>query len=137
MGTYILLTRLSAEAIEDPKAFDELNERITQRLKDECSGINWLETFALLGPYDYLDIFEAPDNETATHVALIIRSFGHATTEIWPATPWLRFREMLREMVRGPAAAEATPEDLTAVDEVIAESFPASDPPPWTPEAST
>jgi len=37
------------------------------------------------------DIFEAPDSETATKVALIVRSFGHATTETWIATPWDRF----------------------------------------------
>jgi len=49
-----------------------------------------------LGAYDYVDLFEAPDNEAATTVAVIVRSFGHASTETWPATPWERFKELLR-----------------------------------------
>jgi uncharacterized protein with GYD domain len=40
---------------------------------------------------DYLDIFEEPDSDAATKVALLIRSFGNATTETWVATPWDRF----------------------------------------------
>jgi uncharacterized protein with GYD domain len=50
----------------------------------------------VLGPYDYLDIFEAPDNEAAAKVAVVVRSFGHATTETWPATPWERFRKIIQ-----------------------------------------
>jgi uncharacterized protein with GYD domain len=50
----------------------------------------------VLGAYDYVDLFEAPDNEAATTVAVIVRSFGHASTETWPATPWERFKQLLR-----------------------------------------
>lgn len=49
-------------------------------------------------PLDYLDIFEAPDPEAATKVALIVRSFGHAATETWLATNWDRFLELAREL---------------------------------------
>ena len=50
---------------------------------------------SVLGPYyDYIDIFEAPDPDTATKVALLIRSFGHGTTETWFATPWDHFTEL-------------------------------------------
>ena len=49
---------------------------------------------SVLGPCDYIDIFEAPDPDTATKVALLIRSFGHGTTETWFATPWDRFTEL-------------------------------------------
>ena len=37
--------------------------------------------YAVLGPWDYLDILEASDSEAATKVALLVRSFGHAHTE--------------------------------------------------------
>ncbi|HJX09332.1 MAG TPA: GYD domain-containing protein [Candidatus Binatia bacterium] len=36
-------------------------------------------------------MFEAPDTDTATKVALLVRSFGHGTTETWVATQWDRF----------------------------------------------
>lgn len=56
--------------------------------------MKWLFNYAVLGPCDHIDIFEAPDPDTATKVALLIRSFGHGTTETWFATPWDRFTEL-------------------------------------------
>jgi hypothetical protein len=44
-----------------------------------------------------MDVFEAPDNDTAGKVSLIVRSFGHAFTEIWPVTPWHHFEEMIAQ----------------------------------------
>ena len=95
MATYVMLTRLSPDAITDPNAIKELGRRVIDKLNTECPEANWLSSYAILGPYDYLDLFEAPDNETATKVSVIVRSFGHAMTEIWPATPWERFLEVV------------------------------------------
>jgi uncharacterized protein with GYD domain len=50
----------------------------------------------VVGHDDYLDVFEAPDNEVAAQVALVVRSFGHATTETWPAVPWERFKALVQ-----------------------------------------
>jgi uncharacterized protein with GYD domain len=96
MATYILLTRLAPNAINQPRMIDDFGRRVSEKLKADCPEVKWVASYAVLGPYDYADIFEAPDNEAATKVAVIIRSFGHATTEIWPATPWDRFRELVR-----------------------------------------
>lgn len=95
MATYVMLTRLSPDAITEPDSIKELGRRVIDKLNAECPEANWLSSYATLGPYDYLDLFEAPDNETAAKVAVIVRSFGHATTEIWPATPWERFLEVV------------------------------------------
>jgi len=46
---------------------------------------------ALKKPQSVGDIFEARDSETATKLALLIRSFGHGTTETWVATQWDHF----------------------------------------------
>ena len=60
---------------------------------------------AVLGPADYLDIFTAPGVETATKVATIIRTFGHATTEVWAATEWEKFEGLLRSLPPRQAAS--------------------------------
>jgi uncharacterized protein with GYD domain len=94
MTTYVMLTKLSPEALTRPDAVAELNQQLEQHIKQECPGVKWLANYAVLGPYDYLDIFDAPDSETATKVALLVRSFGHATTETWVATPWEQYAQM-------------------------------------------
>lgn len=91
MATYAMLTRLSPEALTRPESVAELNRQVEDRLKQTCPEVKWLANYAVLGPYDYLDIFEAPDSDTATKVALMVRSFGHATTKTWVVTPWDRF----------------------------------------------
>jgi uncharacterized protein with GYD domain len=89
-----MLTRLSPEALARPESVIELNRQVEDRMKRECPGVRWLANYAVLGPCDYLDIFEAPDVDTATKVALLVRSFGHATTETWVVTPWERFMNL-------------------------------------------
>lgn len=96
MPTYAMLTRLSPEALARPESVIDLNRQVEDRIKQECPGVRWLANYAVLGPCDYLDIFEAPDVETATKVALLVRSFGHATTETWLITPWERFVDLAK-----------------------------------------
>jgi len=94
MATYILLTRLSPEAVSSPAKLKELEQAIKNKVQKNCPKVKWMADYAVLGPCDYLDIFEAPDETEASKVAAIIRSFGHATTETWTAIPWSRFRDM-------------------------------------------
>ena len=98
MATYVMLTRLSPDTVTSPAAIAELGRRVAEELETACPEARWLASYAVLGPYDYVDVFEAPDNEAAAKVAVVIRSFGHATTEVWPATPWDRFVEIVREV---------------------------------------
>lgn len=96
MSTFVMLTKLSPEALTRPGAVDELNRAVEEKIRRECPEIKWLANYAVLGPYDYMDVFEAPNPEAATKVALIVRSFGHAATETWMATAWDRFLELAR-----------------------------------------
>lgn len=98
MAIFVMLTRLSPEALTRPEAVSELNDRVEERVKKECPGVKWIGNYAVLGPCDYLDIFEAPDADAATKVALLVRSLGHATTETWVATPWDRFLGMAQSL---------------------------------------
>ena len=96
MATYAMLTRLSPEALARPESVVDLNDQVEARIKSECPEVKWVANYSVLGPCDYLDIFEAPDAETATKVTLLVRSVGHATTETWVLTPWERFESLAK-----------------------------------------
>lgn len=98
MSTYIMLTRLSPEALKAANTLGALERRVVDRVREECPEVEWRLSYAVFGPYDYLDIFTAPDNETAMKVAMIFRTFGHTQTEIWPATEWGRFKELFQSL---------------------------------------
>ncbi len=102
MPTFIMLTRLNADAVRSPRGLEQLERQAMESVRKECPGVEWLGSYAVLGPYDYLDIFLADDLETATRVSTLIRTFGHAHTETWPATDWDRFKEIVRTLP-GPA----------------------------------
>jgi uncharacterized protein with GYD domain len=93
-----MLTKVSPTALTTPQAVETLYREFEERLHRECPTVKWISNYAVLGPHDYLDIFEAPDPETATRVALLVRSLGHATTETWVATPWNKFLAMARSL---------------------------------------
>lgn len=98
MPTYVMLTKLSPEALKRPGSVADLNKQVGDRIRQECPKVKWIANYAVLGPCDYLDIFEAPDTDSATNLALLVRSFGHATTETWVATPWDRFIELAKTL---------------------------------------
>jgi uncharacterized protein with GYD domain len=98
MSTFIMLTRLSHEGLKSPRSLEDLEKAVSRRIKSECPDVSWIGSYAVLGPADYVDIFTAPNLETATKVATIVRTFGHATTEIWGATPWKEFLGMVRDL---------------------------------------
>ncbi|HEU5360916.1 MAG TPA: GYD domain-containing protein [Candidatus Deferrimicrobiaceae bacterium] len=98
MPTYIMLTRISPEAVSGPKFVEKLEKKVSERIKKNCPEVTWKSSYSILGPYDYLDIFEAPDGESATKVALLVRSYGHGTTETWVATPWDRYVELAKDV---------------------------------------
>lgn len=102
MSTFIMLTRLSHQALHSPASLESLNDAVGEKLRSECPKVSWLANYVVLGPTDYLDIFSAPDIETAMTVATIIRTFGHATTEVWGATSWDDFLVSARQIAPGP-----------------------------------
>ena len=95
MATYVVLTRLTPEAVKSPADLKRLEKSVSERIRQECPQVKWLANYAILGPHDYLDLFEAPDEATAVKVVMIIRSFGHAQTETWTALPWKRFESLI------------------------------------------
>ena len=66
METYTLLPRLSPEAVAEPKFIEKLERKAADRIHKHCPEVKWVGSYSVLGPYDYVDIFEAPGSEAAT-----------------------------------------------------------------------
>ena len=98
MQTFIMLTTLEDASIDSPQMLERREKEVMARVREHCAGVEWIASYAILGPYDYVDLFQAPDSETALKVSTMIRTFGHAHTEIWPATDWKRFKEIARSL---------------------------------------
>jgi uncharacterized protein with GYD domain len=98
MPTFVLLTRLAPGSFRSPRALEGIEREVTTAVAAECPEVRWLSSYAVLGPHDYLDVFEAPDIEAATKVSTLVRTFGHAHTEVWCATRWDRFKEIVRDL---------------------------------------
>lgn len=98
MQIFVLLTRLSPESLRSPASMEDFEKRAVTHIKQECPDVKWLNSYALLGPYDYLDIFTAPDINEAMKVSAIIRSFGRAHSEIWEAMEWDNFKRIIESL---------------------------------------
>ena len=95
MPVFILMTRMSPEAMHDARGRRAMGREWLAKVTEQCPEVEWLAHYALLGPYDFMDIYEAPDVQTAHEVSLISRSEGALSAESWPAVPYDEFLELL------------------------------------------
>ncbi len=91
MATYVILSRLAPQALEDPKALRQLAEKVSAKIKTDCPGVVWRESFGTLGRFDVVDIVEADDPKQVARAVMILRTSGHESTETLMATPWKEF----------------------------------------------
>jgi uncharacterized protein with GYD domain len=98
MATYILVTKLSPELTKDMKKRAEIGRRWMERVKKECPEVRFVGHYALLGPYDFLDIYEAPNEETAAKVSMISLSGGATAAESWTAIPYKKFLDLIKNL---------------------------------------
>jgi len=79
MPTFIMLTRLNPDAVRSPRGLEQLERDAMKRVREECADVEWLSSYAVLGPCDYLDVFMANDIETPP---VYRRSFVRLATPI-------------------------------------------------------
>jgi len=95
MPRYVLLATLTPEGMktvkERPHRIQEVNKEI------EAFGAKVVEQYAVLGPYDFVTILEAPDNNAAAKVSIELNSRGTIKIMSMPATPTEEFVTNLKK----------------------------------------
>ncbi|MFX0084485.1 MAG: GYD domain-containing protein [Candidatus Hodarchaeota archaeon] len=92
---YILATKFENIDIENRK---EQGEKWYKLVKKKVPNIKWIAHYAILGPYDFLDIFEADNEVDAAKVSLLSRATGATIAESWTAIPYLNFIEFIEDL---------------------------------------
>ena len=85
MPTYIMLSTITDEGAKtiksNPARIKEVNKEM------EALGVTVKEQYAVLGPYDFVNIVEAPDNETIARVSAELASRGSVKIQTLVAIP--------------------------------------------------
>ena len=65
MPTYVLMTKLGSRSLATKEGRREAGQKWKAKVESVCPGIRWVAHYALLGPYDFMDLYEAPDDGAA------------------------------------------------------------------------
>ncbi len=95
MPTFILLSTLSPHGAgtlkANPERLREVNEEIEQM------GATVLQQYACLGPYDFVNIVDAPDEKVVAKVSIELAARGTAHYQSLPAIPVDEFIDLLND----------------------------------------
>ncbi|MGI9538516.1 MAG: GYD domain-containing protein [Miltoncostaeaceae bacterium] len=93
MPTYILLSTLSPHGVgtlkSNPERLREVNSEIEQM------GAKVISQWAVLGPYDFVNILEAPDERVIARVSMELGARGTAHFQTLTAIPVDEFLDIL------------------------------------------
>ena len=92
------MTKLSSDISGKMKQRKVVGNAWLAEVKKKCPNVKFISHYALLGKYDFLDIYEAPDEETAAKVSMISLANGATLAESWTAIPYNRFLKLIEEI---------------------------------------
>jgi uncharacterized protein with GYD domain len=98
MKTFILMTKLAPQVTSRMKDRAKIGAAWLEEVKEKCPDVKFLAHYGLLGAYDFMDIYEAPDEEVAAKVSMISRANGAVVAESWTAIPYKRIVELAEEI---------------------------------------
>ena len=98
MPTFVLMTKLTPEISQKMKDRASVGREWLTKVREKCPGVKFIGHYALLGPYDFLDIYEADNEEEAAKVSMISLAFGAERAESWHAIPYNKFLELIKEL---------------------------------------
>ncbi len=99
MATFVMLIKMAPDLAKNFKSMEEIGRKVGARYREACPEVNVTTHLALLGPYDFMDILEAPNEETAFKMASVILASGMASSvETWTALPYHKLLELTRDL---------------------------------------
>lgn len=73
MPLFIMATRLTEDFVASLR-IEQKEERLERAIKNAGLDIVWIANYAIMGRYDYIDIFSAPDEKTAMKLSTLART---------------------------------------------------------------
>jgi uncharacterized protein with GYD domain len=98
MPRFVLMTRLAPESLKDADVRRAMGRAWLKKVQSACPEVDWVAHYAILGPYDFMDIYDAPSVEAAHKVSVITRAEGAVSAESWQALPYDDFLGLLKEV---------------------------------------
>ena len=98
MKTFILMNKLAPEAAARMSEREEMGHLWLKQVTEKCPEVKFIAHYALLGNYDFMAIYEAPDEEVAAKVSMISMAYGAFIAESWQAIPYRRLVELSKEI---------------------------------------
>ncbi len=95
MPLYVMLSKLTSEGRKTIKGYPDRIKEVNVEI--QAMGVKGIAQYALLGPYDFLTIFEAPSNEEVAKVAMELGSRGTIETMTLPAMKLEQFISAMSE----------------------------------------
>ncbi len=95
MPVYILLSTLTAEGRKTVKDRPNRIQEVDQEM--EALGVKLLSQHAVIGPYDFVNIVEAPNNEAIMRLSADLGSRGTVQIISMPAIPIDEFVQAIRQ----------------------------------------
>jgi uncharacterized protein with GYD domain len=95
MPLYVMLSKLTSEGRKTVKGHPDRIKEV--KVEIQATGVKGIAQYALLGPYDFLTIFEAPGNEEVAKMAIELGSRGTMETMTLPAMKLDKFIATLAE----------------------------------------
>jgi uncharacterized protein with GYD domain len=104
MKTFVMMTKVSNPDALLVEVGSKLRDRARtgrawlEKVRQLCPQVKFRAHYALLGYWDFMDIYEAPDEETAAKVSMLGRAHGAHLVENWSAIPYERILELTKEI---------------------------------------
>ena len=100
MPTFVLMTKLSPQLAGDPRGRKKVGRQWMKKVKKACPEVTWIAHYALLGRFDFMDIYEAPDAKTAHKVSYLSLAEGAIESESWHALSYDEYVQLTDDLAK-------------------------------------